>query len=666
MTLQPLQDWQGWFEHHGYKHADPFSRPLPIPSMGIFDSPDMTICFNSKWSPILLGALGRLTYPELYIVDTEHDGIWATNEAHKIMGVIAGAENPCLPQSIMETECAYYPSWFAGIEYIPHNPFSPSGFDPQYPVAPFFRFANIDTWFPDWLDDIFQGLIEATTGYLENDVFVSFFSLPTYQNPFDGLDYPTIKLTVQGTGTVKMKFLLVPMGGRALISFDPVGVFDILTAIFTPDDRIIELNRDIFAAVPETDVDAIEEIQLTEDGTHEIYVTFLPTLNDEAPIFQFGGGFRGYEVCGNLTVIDAQTGQPLDTENPSYQEGVIVATEQDVYNALVRFETERSNRWLLASAPENIKEGIELDNKGKLEFTDTFKGGVGAPTNASSDEEIYGAAMAVGEGFRDLVAEIVLRRIDQTKPALATQVILSRVFFFQNLDDIWTDLLALLDTPFLDATDTVTPVVIPQAIANKIYCNGLSKQSLHQWAQDIEDAAGTDAEDIANWYRLLIDELADEQIEQWYSRGLDVPRVGFETASCYRFPPEEKIMNYDDFVGGNFVWATNGLDQRLVRLEITVIAPFVDADGDTFDGVYYVPNGGAPVTTFRTRLISGSFHMNATTTPPYINGTGMYRLEYGITNGAFIGTNFNNLAAVHSFAPVSGQLKFKAYDLGEL
>ena len=327
MTLPPLSQWNGWLHHFGYVHADPFSRPLPIPASGIFDTPDIQICFNSEWKPLLLGALTRLAYEELYIKDDSHDGIWARNQIEDFMGAFTGT-NPCQPQSIEATECAYYPSYYAGIEYIPYNPFSDTTLPSGYNVAPFFRFNRIDTWFPNWIDDWFHGVIENTTGYLENDVFVSFFSLPTLTNPFDGLDYPTLKITVQGEGTMKLRFLLVPFGGRALITFDPPDVTDIFNSIWSTEDRIIELNRDVVSLIPETDLDAIEEVKLVGDTTHTVYVTFLPTINDESPVFQFGGGFRGFEICGGLTLIDPATDLPVDPTDP-LQEGTILVTQEE-------------------------------------------------------------------------------------------------------------------------------------------------------------------------------------------------------------------------------------------------------------------------------------------------------------------------------------------------
>lgn len=646
MSLQPLPNWSGWLHHFGYSHADPFNRPMPIPEMGIFDSPDVTICFNSKWSPLLVGALSRLRYPELYIVDSEHDGIWADQQATKLIGVIAGAENPCLPQSIQSTECAYYPSWYAGIEYIPHNPFNPSeGFDPQYPVAPFFRFAAIDTWFPDWIDDIFQGIIENTTGYLENDVFVSFLSLPTYQNPFDGLDYPTIKLTVTGTGTVKLKFLLVPFGGRALISFDPVGVFDIFQAIWSPDDRIIELNRDIVSLVPETDLDAIEEIFLTEDKTHEIYITFLPTINDEAPIFQFGGGFRGYELCGDLTVVNPVTGDPIDFQNQSeniYQEGIIVATYDDLLKALNEHKTIEANRWLLASESSNIISGIEVDPDTGTVTVKQSGGGQGEAIEALAQEVHYGGATNQAIQFKKLLDE--LNANITSGYSVLTLVNLSRIIT-NPLDVVaWSDLVTEYNTADPQVTIDATE------LAQNLFCAD-SYEGVLNYA--IAEHSASEAE--LNFIVQFAQEIPPSTWSQWYEAGKTTPKLGFESAPCYQQPSITGSIDYSEYSASVFkIFAQNTLANRKWRLATS--GKLTDATGRDYDGVFL--RDGTVFTRNHVRLGKDLVGAANSTNNPLYQDLSKYGLEYQPAYAP------DMVQFTQVFTPVSGTITFKLYDLG--
>lgn len=644
-----LSNWQGWLAKQKYAHLDPFDRPIPAPVAGIFDNTGgdlRTVCFNPAWSPILTGALSRLTVPELYLSDGEE----SVQDVLKLMNLVAGiGDNPCLPQSVDAMSCAYYPSWYAGIEYTPNNPFSSGDLPAGYDNPAFIRFSRFDTWFPDWLDDWFFGAIENVTGYLENDIFVFPLSLADQIDPYSDLDYPTIKLTVQGTGILRLKFLLAPLGGRALISFDPVDILDIFSAIFTTDDRIIELNRDILALVPETDVDAIEEIVLDTDTTHEIYITFLPTINDEFPIVQYGGGFRGYEVCGNLTVISPVTGEPIDftdTNGTIYQEGIIVATYEDILRALNEHRTIESNRWLLASDADNIESGVTID-KVTGEVTIDKSSGVLSPEFDSNIYEIqnggaYNQAVQFAKLFTDTDAQIVGGFTD----ALIQKSI---EYVLAGVD--------ILTFSVFNYRASAQAIVIDVAkLAEEIYCSGSFANGLFQYASNPANHDATDFGYILD----MASDVPNSTLSNWNADGKQSPSSLYTGYACYRAPSQSITFDVNNFTRGNSQWYTGGLANRRYRLEIDVTEVLIDANGTKYDGVYFEEAGQSPSDFYNVRLLAGGTQVLSSQHPAYLDGTGKYVLEFAHAS-TITGSNFQLTPMV---TPVSGSITLTLYDLG--
>ena len=108
------------------------------------------------------------------------------------------------------------------------------------------------------------------------------------------------KYQSQATGVVELHLLAVPLGGIAVVSVDvQPDILSILDGVISGNIQLIELNRDVLAVPPELDEDNIEEITLETPGDHEIYVTFIPRLNDELPFLFFGGGLRKVVLCGD-------------------------------------------------------------------------------------------------------------------------------------------------------------------------------------------------------------------------------------------------------------------------------------------------------------------------------------------------------------------------------
>ena len=77
--------------------------------------------------------------------------------------------------------------------------------------------------------------------------------------------------------------------------------------------------------------------------------------------------------------------------------------------------------------------------------------------------------MGVGRGFRDLVGDIILRKITQNRTAQNVADLLRGFFYFRGLVDGVDMLASAFGTPLDNANDVVNPVVNAESIANIVY-----------------------------------------------------------------------------------------------------------------------------------------------------------------------------------------------------
>lgn len=73
--------------------ADWFPRPqnkapMPVPGVGVFDTPTVVLCINSKWAGYLDGLLGQLATPEAW-TGTDSEIEQAVQDVGKLMIALA-------------------------------------------------------------------------------------------------------------------------------------------------------------------------------------------------------------------------------------------------------------------------------------------------------------------------------------------------------------------------------------------------------------------------------------------------------------------------------------------------------------------------------------------------------------------------------------------------
>lgn len=203
-------------------------------------------------------------------------------------------DDPCETHTIMSVPgITWYPS-------APGDPTVPDGWANQ----PFFL---AESTLPTWLTDLAAALgvdpLEFA-GLRAGDVLTSIPNLPS--NIFDMLirGVPSFRINVSGAGTIRIKFLAIPLGGLVAIGEDvEVNILtlfgeNLFGGVLQTGVELLDLNRDFSGVPPETADEIIREITFDEVGSHFIHCAFLPRIDDSAIPLGAGGGVRSIELCG--------------------------------------------------------------------------------------------------------------------------------------------------------------------------------------------------------------------------------------------------------------------------------------------------------------------------------------------------------------------------------
>lgn len=252
------------------------------------DPPRIPLCLEVPNDPDHLlafwGNLYELTWTKNWQNDDTHE---AALVSRVWMDVYRKAYQAWLDGGCGEEFCRGLPANSPRITWFPESPFNPNDTVPDgYTYHPFTVVTSgiISTVISDWgfgfeIGDVYTDLTKLPARSSWVDVITNLGNMPSFE--IGGL---------VGTGTVKIHFLNIPQGGRALIQVD--GAFNPLRL------QLVELNKDIVSFPAETQTSIIVPVPITNDGTHTVKVSFLPTVDDAfIPLF-FGGGLREIEICG--------------------------------------------------------------------------------------------------------------------------------------------------------------------------------------------------------------------------------------------------------------------------------------------------------------------------------------------------------------------------------
>lgn len=587
-------------------------------------------------------------------------------------------------------------------QFYPNNPFDRTDDERTVSGMSWVRFGDIvQTNAPEWLQNALDNVADRV-GYFENDCFIDY---NVTGNPFADITnrvedffnafrdknlnpFPTVTFRFSGTGQLEIEFAQVPFGGAVLVTWDfnPElnDILDIVQGKPTTltNFQLIEVNRDLIGLPPELVTTTIFEREFDDDIEHVVRCYFTPSGQLEPPFFLPFGGIREVEFCG-VSAIGSETGNTYNQFNyrgaPAIRKGVLpVSTVDDFYDALVRWNDERAVRWL-AGQSRNVRDGLQLEPRDEgfdIELRGIVERGRGVEIEGVTNQEVlFGQALSVGRGFRELVAELVTWESNGVTKETIVQRLAQLYKFGFGIDltatpvvQFGNDLQTLIDA----ATLNTTPVVDPVAIANFVYCNGNNKQSLYRYALDVEENGAVSPLDIANFYRLLIDNLEESQLNDWYEDPESVPDTGFTNAPCYRFPSIQVTVDhtqlvsavYYDFSPPYSVTLPSG-GSRKYRMEAK--GKIILSDGKMFNGHELLNADGTFNRVIRVDLdIGNEFRIDNTSEYQSIGDKLIFVRSFG--NGGTLSSHRLRIVEDTNGRfdnPQSGSVTYTLFDLGQ-
>ncbi len=254
-----------------------------VPAEGRFLLP---VCITEEELSILLGA--AIFYAE-HSAENEIRHLIPLMQAMEFIGQPEYAECLGFFEDLNEPECDNYLPYAPFADYSPQNPYNEPDLVPDgYLVPPFMRNTSLE--YPELL------------GYKASDVFVPFGAVNIAPENVFTLNYPTIKISVRGSGQIELDLLAVQQGGQVVMKIgSPPNIIDILQNLIIEEGvEIYDLDNEITSIPPEDDAVSEQEININAavNETTDVYLVFLPKLNDSLLPLGFGGGIRSIGLCG--------------------------------------------------------------------------------------------------------------------------------------------------------------------------------------------------------------------------------------------------------------------------------------------------------------------------------------------------------------------------------
>jgi hypothetical protein len=637
---------------------------------------------DTEYVSLVVRALRQLTLDRHYDRDENHSAIvvreqFDTRMYQPFIDALADG-TPCGDGTDSST-CFRLDATSEIFQWYPNDPFTdPDNLDDDKQIASLLRWnrwGGVD----ETAHPVFQELTDNLTGFLgyfESDAILSVDPAGLFANPitklgnlidiFTSFPFPYVMFEFSGTGQIEVEILNVPLGGTAVLipnlDISLSALWDTLVS-FVDDGVAIpqlwqfaETNRDVISVPPETLSSLTVEFEFTEDTDHTLHVVFIPRIDDAIPfVFPFGG-IREVEACGNITFKGQETGNTYTSENYKVsiedKKGFIMATTDDLYDALVRWTNERANRWLQGYSPDNIISGVTVD-KDTGEITVTGGTGVIPPEYSTTEIEqkaggYYNQAVQLKAVFDDANTQITAGWTQSNIEKAILFVIALPTFNVFTIADYFT-------------ADPQISIDV-NALAEQIFCAGDFRKGLFLYASDVNNHTESEFAYIID----LASDIPNKTISQWYFDGKNSPSNLYTSYECYRQPAISYTYDLSNPVTLTpKLWYTAETTQRIYRVEIDVNQVFIDDNGHSFDGVYYVPSGGSPDNWCRLRLQQQSGALAPLVVPTYLNGTGKYVLQFQSTVSPVTGTYFYALGTDRAWGTAQqGDIDITIYDLG--
>jgi len=267
-----------------------------------------------------------------------------------------------------------------------------------------------------------------------------------------------------------------------------------------------------------------------------------------------------------------------------------------------------------------------------------------------------GGVSAVRIGYNQLWTDIS-NFYTTTTPVATAQLRMKQLYKW--VDDAAADTFVSFYYINRDAAHTF-PASWASTLDGYLYCKGLNKQSMSRWALDT--LATYPEEQSLN----LITATSDEQISDFYNRGLGTPSTLYKEYSCVPSPTE--VINYTTLgvaVNSQTAWKNSH------RLLFTVENYFTDSLGNVVDYWWYDAVG---VTAPANRIASVNMQLGTGITKPTINQVPFasnHKYQFTIDTPAAAGSLQVTIPATGMTAPITPSvagvgIKITIEDLGEI
>lgn len=280
--------------------GDMFARPVAVPAPNIDEAPLKCLAVNEEYAKIIALALERMLYHDAW-TGTDADVQRVTQQVEHIIGQLLTGDclgEPC-PQPT-EPGCVELPAFSPSIEYFYNHPvLTPDAIAPGWDR-------------PMWITgEGLEPLYTADDALLDNSALLNFAD-------YDALlssGVPSLTLNVSGEGEIDITFLLVPLGGLAVVIVDGGANVDVvsldlidLTTLFTVEGLLLLLGL----GVGEQSQEMVHSVDLVGAGPHTLSIYFIPDVELASwPPLQYGGGLRNVQLCGPI-IEETETVMPYN------------------------------------------------------------------------------------------------------------------------------------------------------------------------------------------------------------------------------------------------------------------------------------------------------------------------------------------------------------------
>lgn len=429
------------------------------------------------------------------------------------------------------------------LSYAPQNPYNQPDFVPDgYLLPPFF--VNSELVYPEFY------------GYQATDMFIQPAAINI--DPIDLLtaNFPTVVISVIGSGQLEVDFLAVQSGSSVIVKVgSPPNILEILgDGIIETGVTVIDLFSDPVGVPIESDNVVSEEINIeaTTGERTDIYLVFVPNLDDSLLPLRFGGGIRqiglcGFETGGDMGIEDIRISDGCTLQYRILGEWVDASGWENINDCIV--PTTLSSESVEAVLPETTTI-VEITNN----VTNVTNEVTVLQNNQTSQNIVPPIADITGDDICNAAEYIADKLIETAKQVWTDSGDLTIAEFLVAMLELRNGYVGDFLTAMYNAAIpayTNTPLELDDArdyLAQILYCNELDKAGA---SADIT-ASGDITSHAKDLLIASLDAVTDAKYSLWAF-------VGKETVvgSCSCDPILTKVFNFA--LGSQLGWVENVL-----------------------------------------------------------------------------------------------------------